>query len=378
MLGRRGGRLSAEPSTVRGIWLQRLVVGVNLNESRTRNFAEELRRQGYQVEEFRIARLGELLARGRKLLGALRRADFVLMGPSIPWGLVVAYLARILETPVVLDCPMDIAEWPFAPARRYRRMVGILLRSVKVVLTIETRRYFKDKYRLSEGVLVFVESCPDEKSIAEARRSNPRFTKPPGSFVVCCSGGAVQHRLERFLPVFEKLTSLVPHAILLVVADPLQPLAIAAEKLKARPELSTKIVISPIINSTEEFFATMLQIDLWVATLGDDTIQGARELRMELLAVAQLGRPIVAVKTEALLHHGFEDDSTIIYIDPEPGAAAAKLAALAVQPERLEQIGTRLKEIAVRRFSLREAAERIIGSVSDRSLRSPVGRRGGR
>jgi hypothetical protein len=156
----------------------------------------------------------------------------------------------------------------------------------------------------------------------------------------------------------------MPNALLLVIADPHQTLVAAARECAQERGLSDRIIFLPVIRPLERFLATVALVDLWVATLGDDTVQGRQEFRMQLVEVGMLGGSVVAAPTPGLLAHGLKDGDQVVYIDPaQPQLAAEKLAALASDPQVLKRMGTRLREHVERRFSVRHAVDEVLDSV---------------
>jgi hypothetical protein len=340
-----------------------LVLGINLGESRTRNYARELQRRGYEIVELSVQSLSQLWRALQALWAARARTGFVLMGAGIPWQIPVSYLAQSLGKAVVLDCPMDITEWPFPEVRHTRLLTAMLLRLVDRVLTVETRSYFREKFGLRDDALVCVESCPDEEDLRGSASARPRITIPPGAFVICCSTGAVHHRLELFLPIFEKLAEILPQAILLVIGDEAQPLVRAARDLATRPDFKTRVKVLPIIKPIQDFFATVSLADLWIATMGDESVQGDREFRMELFELAWLRKPVAATRTSALAHHGLVDGETVIFLNRhEPEATAQRLADLSSSPERLRTFGLRLNRLLAH-HTLAQAVDRIVAAL---------------
>ena len=151
------------------------------------------------------------------------------------------------------------------------------------------------------------------------------------------------------MPTFQSLRALIPNAELLLIGDPEQPSIIQSKQYAADKGFAERVRAIPVIDPPEDFYATIAQCQVWVATLGDDTVQGRHELRMELLEVGLLGKPVVAVRTPGLIEHGLSDGRELIYIDPsDPVRSAAKLAELIQKPKLLANLGTRLRTCVVR------------------------------
>jgi glycosyltransferase involved in cell wall biosynthesis len=268
---------------------------------------------------------------------------------------------------------MDITEWPFLTIRHWKWFVTLMLWSADRVLTIKTRSYFSTKFHLRQKSIITIEHCPDPEMVASGIQGKVHYRPPAGSFVVCCSGAAPQHRLERFLVIFEKLLALVPGAKLLIIADPERPLVRFAKEYAQTAGFSECITYLPFIKPIEDFFATVKQCDLWVATMGDDTLQGGLELRMELLELGLLGKAVVAAPTEGLKAHELLDGKHLIYVDPrEPDAAASRLAMLAGDRGALEDLGRELQQVVRARFSLRTAVDSLLKSLGVEGPTFPV------
>jgi glycosyltransferase involved in cell wall biosynthesis len=256
---------------------------------------------------------------------------------------------------------MDLAAWPFPERLHVRWLVRLTLQSASFLLTIRSRQYLIEKFGLNKKRVLFLESCPDEKRVSAGLTGSPRFRRTPDEFVMCCSGGHEHHRLERFLPIFEQVIRLVPKAKLLVIADPSKPVALSALKLAESGGLSRNIQLLPVIKPAEDFYATLAQCDLWIATLGDDTLQGNHEFRMELLEVGLLGKAVMAAPTAGLLDNGLSEGQEILYIRPaEVGPSAMKIAAIANDRRKLSLLGKNLESHVKRHFSLAEAVDRLL------------------
>jgi glycosyltransferase involved in cell wall biosynthesis len=258
---------------------------------------------------------------------------------------------------------MDITEWPFSGAADWKRNVKLALRSATYVLTIKSRAYLISKFGLKPERVLFVDSCPDIRRIEAGLEARPHFRPPKGTFLLCWSGGHEHHRLERFMPTFQSLVALMPSAELLVIADPAKPSVVESQRYAAAAGLSDRIHFLHVIKSREEFYATVAQCHLWVATFGDDTLQGRHELRMELLEMGVLGKAVVAGSTPALVESGLTERE-ILYVDSaDPETSALKIAKLAKNPGSLPKLGEHLRAWVLGRFSLEEAVDHILDSV---------------
>ena len=128
---------------------------------------------------------------------------------------------------------------------------------------------------------------------------------------------------------------------------------------------SNRVHVLPVIKPVQDFYATIAQCDLWVATLGDDNVQGRHEFRMELLEVGLLSKAVVTAATPALIEHGLSEGRELLYIDPsDPKGSALKIAQFAKQPESLRHLGERLREHVVQEFSLTKAVDVVLESLA--------------
>jgi glycosyltransferase involved in cell wall biosynthesis len=353
----------------------RHILCLDVSESRTKNLICELKRRGYLIEEFDTRNPRRFLPQLAPLVRSLRRADFLLCGSPlrslIPWLL----LAKIFRVPSIIDCPMDYTAWPFPTVWHCRLAARWVLNLADYVLTLNSRAYLIDKFRLKRERVLFVENCPDRTFIESSiEKTPPRFHPRPGVFQICCSGCHEPHRLERFMPTFEALLASAPQTELLLIGAPEQPTVSAMLRYAQERGFAERVRAQPIIRPPESFFATIARCDLWIATLGDDTLQGRHELRMELLEMGLLERPVVAASTPGILAHDLMDGRDLIMIDPaDPDGNARKLADYIHHPERLAEIGSNLRECVIRRFSLSEAIDRVLSAVAGRqSGREPV------
>ena len=346
----------------------RSVIALNIGESRTANFARELERRGFQITHFYTSSWNEIFVQILRFIRALIRSDFVLCGTMIPFQIPWMLLARALRRRTIVDCPMDLTEFPFPTARHWRWYVTLTLKCADLVLTIRSRAYLVSKLGLNRRKVMFVESCPDQVQIEQSLLATPRFRPSQGSFLICCSGGHTQHSLERFMPIFEALIPLVPKAELLLIADPATQFAIECNRYAENAGFSERVHVFPVIKPVQDFYATVAQCDLWVATLGNDSVQGRHEFRMELLEVGLLGKAVVTAATPALIEHGLSSGRELLYIDPsDRQGSALKIAEFAGKPEVLRQLGENLRDRVVREFSLRQAVDEILESVAPRN-----------
>jgi len=340
------------------------VVALNMNETRTMNIVRELERRGIRVTTFETLRWTDLIVRLYSFIKALLGCDFMLCGTRIPVQIPWMLLARTLRRPCIIDCPMDITEWPFSQAWHWRWLVRLALRSADRVLTIKSRAYMVAKFGLEKERVLFIESCPDLDRIGAARHALSRFRPRMGTFLICWSGGHAHHRLERFMPIFESLVELAPNVELLVIADPAQPSVLESRRYAEAAGISDRLHVLPIIKPFEEFYATVAQCQMWVATLGDDNLQGKHELRMELLEVGALGKAVAAARTPALVEHGLTAGREILYIDPaDPKGSALQIAELVKSPAALARLGQYLRAHILEGYSLTKAIDGLLGSM---------------
>ena len=336
------------------------IVALAAHESRTQNFLAEFRRRGYQVYDFEDTSFSSLRKNFFAYLRACRRSRLVLSGTAFPWLVVWLLIGRLLGRPVLLDYPMDSLAWPFGVGPRARVAVAIAVRVATALVTIRSRSYLTSKLGINERRVLFVESCPDDTTIGAVGQAKSRFHSAPGDFVICCSGGHEHHRQERFIAIFEALVPIMPSAFLLVISDPSKPIARRALQWASANGKESRVQVLPVIKPVEDFFATVACCHLWVATMGDDTLQGRHEFRMELLEVGLIGKAVVSAATPGLMTHELKDGEEILFIDPaDPAASALKIAELANSPGALERMGSKLEERIRTEFSLREAVDQL-------------------
>jgi glycosyltransferase involved in cell wall biosynthesis len=339
------------------------ILALNIDETRTMNFIGELERRGFRVITFETLHWTDLIVRLYAYLRAVLRCDFIICGTRLPIQIPWMLLARALQRSCIIDCPMDITEWPFSGAADWKRKVKLALRSATCVLTIRSRAYLIAKFGLKPERVLFVDSCPDIRRIEAGLEARPHFRPPKGTFLLCWSGGHEHHRLERFMPTFQALVALMPNAELLVIADPAKYSVVETRRYAAAAGLSDRVHVLHVIKPPEEFYATVAQCHLWVATLGDDTLQGRHELRMELLEMGVLGKAVIAGSTPALIESGLTERE-ILYVDPaDPEASALRIAKLAKNPGSLAQLGQNLRDRVLERFSLEGAVDDLLNCV---------------
>jgi glycosyltransferase involved in cell wall biosynthesis len=338
------------------------VVCLNVTETRTENFIRELERRGFEVLPYRTQGWRSALVNFVSFARAAVQADFVLCGGTVPAQIPWMLAARLLGRACILDFPMDLTEWPFPKAFGWACYVRLTLRCASGVLTIRSRAYVIEKFGLNRRRVRFLESCPDAAVVEPAQRATPRFRPRPDSILLCWSGGHEHHRLERFMPTFHKLIELAPNAELLVIADPRKPSVIETIRYAESAGLADRVHVLPVIKPPADFYATIAQCDIWIATLGDDTLQGRQELRMELMEAGLLARSVVSAKTPALVEHGLVDGQEILYIDPShPAASARRIAELAADPQARARMGGQLRARVMRSFSLKDAVDDLLG-----------------
>jgi glycosyltransferase involved in cell wall biosynthesis len=337
------------------------IVTLNIVEVRTSNFVQELERRGFQVSRFDVKNWRAAFARLVPFTRAILGSDAVLCGAVVPFQIPCILAAKLLRRPVIIDFPMDLTVWPFLTLPHWKWLVELNLRLADGVLTIRSREYVIAKFGLSKQRVRFVENCPDLALVPAVAGGRPRFLPSPNSFVICWSGGHAHHRLERFMPTFEALLELVPNVELLLIADPALPSVVESKRYAESAGFGDRVHAVPIILPTQDFYATIAHCHLWVASLGDDTLQGRQELRMEFLEAGLLHTAVIAAPTPAFLQHGFTDGREIIYIDPsDPRASALKIAEFARRPELLKQLGERLRAHVLQNFSFDKGVDDML------------------
>jgi glycosyltransferase involved in cell wall biosynthesis len=284
---------------------------------------------------------------------------------GFPWQSVWLLSAKMLRRPVVLDSPMDFTESPFAHAWHWRKMIAFFSRQADLFLTLASRAYLIEKFRLNPKRVLFIENCPDLERIESGLQTEPAFRFPEGTIRICSSGVTPWHAFDRFIPVFKHLRMRNPSIVWLVISDPacemIQRLRRSAQEL----DLLDSIHFLPIIKPFERFVATVAQCDLWISHLDDGSLHARYELRMELLEMGVLAMPVVAALTPALQMHGFADSENILFIDPTNHAKSAeRISYYLDHRDELEGLGLRLRQHVLTRFSLREGIDRLIDSLN--------------
>lgn len=343
------------------------ILCVNIQESRTKNIIKELARRNVQVKEVWTPNLKTAFGDCFMFLRAVKDSDFVIFGvpvvAAVPW----IWAAKLMRRPSVMDCPMDVAEWPFVTAWHWKWVIRFILRSANWVLTLKSRDYMIAKFGLRRDRVLFLENCPDPYAIESSRGAVPRFQRVAEEVVLCCSGCHPAHRLERFMPIFHELVGTVSNVQLLLIGDSRQTSIINCLKYAAQVGLGERVHVMPVISPVEDFYATVAQSDIWVATMADDNIQGRHELRMELLEVGLLGKPVVAARIPGLVENGLEDGKHLIFVDPgDAKESARKLAELIRNPVQLQQMGDNLRSCVGQRFSLAAAVDVLLEAVLGR------------
>ena len=167
------------------------------------------------------------------------------------------------------------------------------------------------------------------------------------------------------MPIFKNLIELIPGAELLLIADPATQSVRECIRYAQAAGFPERVHVLPVIKPVQDFYATIAQCDLWVATLGDDTMQGRQEFRMELLELGLLAKAGVAAPTPALIEHGLSDGRELLYIDPaNPKESAVKIADFANRPESLRQLGHRLRDRVIQDFSIKNAVDEVLGGLA--------------
>lgn len=346
---------------VDGEALSSSVLVINASESRTQNFKHELIRRGWRVEEFNCLSWTGVVRDLARYLRSLRRSRFVLAGVGFPWQGPWLLLAKIFRVKVIIDCPMDVTVKPFPEVWHWKRALGFFFRRADGFLTLASRDYMIQKFRLKPERTLFIENCPDIETIRKGRRAVPAYSAAPENFLICYSGVAEWQRIDAFVPIFKALREKIPNATWLVISNLKSPMIARLQERAAELGVLEAIKLVPIIKPYEDFIATVAQCHLWVSHMGDNTLLGLHELRMELLEMGVLARPVVSVATPALERHGFRDGENIILIDSNNAEESAehilRYLNTAGEPERL---GRNLSQHVARHFSLSEGVDRLL------------------
>lgn len=344
-----------------------VAVVLNAEESRTQNFRRELLRRGWRIEEFTCKNWQDVIQKGYGYLRALRGARFVLAGMGFPWQGVWLLLAKFLGRHVVLDCPMDVTEKPFAHAWHWKKLIGFFSRRADIFLTLASREYLIQKFGLDSERVLFLENCPDLERIERGLRAPPVFRFPQGSIGICSSGVVPWHRFDRFVPVYKHLRSRLPNLVWLIISDLDSEMVRRLREQAQELRILDSIQFLPVIHPFESFVATVAQSHLWVSHLGDDSLLGRQELRMELLEMGVLAMPAVAVSTPALEMHGFVDGKNIILINPDdPEGSAERISHCLKHPSESKHLGDSLRQHVLERFSLAESIDRLVDAMGKR------------
>jgi hypothetical protein len=343
-----------------------LVVVLNITETRTWNFIGELKRRGFEMVEFKTDDWKTIVFSAFAFCSAVRHSRFVLCGINLPRQFPWMLLLKCMRQQCILDFPMDLAAWPFPEKAHCKWLVGATLRMADLVITIRSRSYVAAKFRIGNKRMLHLESCPEEKVVLAGLREKPRFEPVPGAFTVCLSGGHEAHRLERFLPIFEALIPLIPNIELLIVSAPSKQVVRLSQEYARRAGFDHRLRILPMIKPPEEFFATVAACQLWVATLGDDTLQGRQEFRMELMEVGLLGKPaVMAVRTPALDEHDLIDGRDLIDLDPSDAAGtASRIASLVREQGGLARLASNMRQRVLESYSLPRAVDQLLRRVA--------------
>ncbi len=340
------------------------VVLLNATESRTQNFKRELLRRGWQVDEFSCSSWPEVFQNLRSYRRALRRSRFVLSGVGFPWQGPLLMLAQLLGRKVIIDCPMDVTIKPFPEVRHWKKMLSLFFRRADGFLTLASRDYLIEKFRVDPKKVLFVESCPDLERIGRGRQAVPRVSFPDEALLVGYSGVAAWQRIDQFAPVFKALRARIPNATWLVISDLDAPMIESLRRRAAELQILDALRFSPVIKPYEDFVATIAQCHLWVSHMDNDSLLGRHELRMELLEMGALAKPVIAVSTPALEKQGFVHDQNIILIDRhDPEASAERIAHYVQTSGELERLGANLSRHVFENFSLSQSIDRLLDFV---------------
>lgn len=337
------------------------VVVLNATESRTQNLKRELMRRGWRAVAFSCSSWSEVVRDLAQYLRAVRRSRFVLAGVGFPWQGPWLLLAKLLGVKVVIDCPMDVTVKPFPEVWHWKKALGFFFRRADGFLTLASRDYMIQKFRLKPEKVLFIENCPDVETIRQAKSAAPRYSASPEEILICYSGVAEWQRIEAFVPTFKALRDRIPNIKWLIISGLESPMMTRLRESAAELGVLDAIELMPVIKPYEEFIATVAQCRLWVSHMGDNTLLGRHELRMELLEMGVLARAVVSVTTPALERHGFRDGENIILIDPNNAEESAEHIARYLKAEgETQRLGRNLSQHVAERFSLSEGIERLL------------------
>ena len=343
---------------------------LNAFDSRLDNFQREFQRRGKKVDHFFCRGPKDLCAQTRNFTRAVDVCDAVISGlANFPWQIPWLLKAKSMGKPVLLDCPVDITVAPYAVSWRKEKMLGWIARRADGFLTLKSRKYLIEKFRLDPAKVLCVENCPDLPRIADGCKAQPAFFFPPGSVKICYSGVATWQAPERFIPIFKMLCQKIPSAVWLIISFLDTPMISKIRKEAQAAGILEKIIFQPVIKPYENFIATADQCDLWVSHLDNDSLLGRLELRTELLEMGILGKTITAVSTPAMEAHGFVDGRHFIKIDDkDPAASAEKIAAALKNPTEFYQIGRNLRGHVLSHFSLADSMDRLFDFLESKKI----------
>lgn len=346
----------------------RILTVLNASESRTQNFTREFVRRGWQVRELTCTSWTEAIVRLPELLRALNGSHFVLSGVAFPFQAPWLQIARLRGVKVIIDCPMDITVGPFPKAWHWKRILRYYFRRADGFLTLASRDYLIQKFDLDPRKVLFIESCPDVDRVLRAQKVMPRYKRQAGEMLVCYSGVAGWQRMDAFVPIFKALRRRIPNMRWLVISDLSRPMIANIRARAVDENIDDAVTFLPIIERYEDFIATVAQSDLWISHMGNDSLLGKHELRMELLEVGLLAKPVVSVRTPALEKNGFRDGHNIIFVDPdEPEASAAHIEHFLRSPGEAERLGRNLSQHIVENFALTDAIDRLLDTFLPRN-----------
>jgi glycosyltransferase involved in cell wall biosynthesis len=342
----------------------RVAVFLNTEQSRTDAFAIELRRRDWLIKEFHCGQWKEAFTGATKFVRAIWRCQFVLVGSGFPWQIPWLLLAYLLGRTVVMDYPVDVTLKPFPEVWHWKQMIGFFSRRADIFLTLSSREYVIDKFHLNPARVLFVENCPDVQRIEESRSVAPRVNLPEEAIVIGYSGVAWSHQIDAFVPILKAIQTRLPNVLWLVISDPANPMIIRLQQKAAELGISNSIRFLPVIKPYEEFIATINQCHLWISHMDNRSLLGRHELRIELLEMGILGKPVAAAPTPALTQHGFIDGENIIFVDPaDPEQSAAHIVEYLKNQSALSRISSNLSRHVRERFSLPNSVDRLLQRV---------------
>jgi glycosyltransferase involved in cell wall biosynthesis len=334
---------------------------LNANESRTHNFKRELLRRGWSVEELSCIGWNKAIRDLVRFLRAIRGAKFVLCGVGFPWQGLWILLAQFLGIKVLIDCPVDVTVKPFPEVWHWKLILGFFFRRADLFLTLSTRDYLVGKFRLNPAKVLFLENCPDLNQIEVGLRSIPRFMPLPDRLVLGYSGVALSQHIDRFVPTFKLLTERFRNLVWLVISEPNNPMILRLCEEARKLNVIESIIVISTIEPFTDFVATIAQCHMWVGHMGNDSLLGIHELRMELLEMGAQGKPVIFVPTPAIEKQGFVNDENIILIDPDrPKESAECISRYLDSQAEQERIGENLRKHVLAKFSLTSSIDRLL------------------